>query len=345
MKRYANLPLSLPRVDLGLIPKGYQGTQATLAHIKSLIRKGAKDFYVRQKSIDILLEKSVKAKDYLGEIRAIFEWVQKTIRYTKDPFRVEMLHSARRLLELRAGDCDDMTILLGSMLESIGHPVRLVVTGPDPLRPKLFSHIYLEVFHQGHWIPLDATMPHPMGWEPKTFIKQVIHIERSLHMLNQHQELHRSTDLSSLPDWLTNLIVNIHKGSIKPKDQRIKRLLGLLHQRQLQHQNRWLIRTLEFIHQRGLSHHPRPELAKRVENLMHHWKILSAALDSSTSQQNSTYPTITIPVKSASKASIKKDKILQARPVRPVKVSPVPGVTVRRVATINQHSVPSQKPL
>ena len=71
----------------------------------------------------------------LGEIKALFEWVQRNIRYTKDPFRVEVLHSPRRMLELRAGDCDDMAILLGAMLLSVGHPVRLVVTGPDPLRP------------------------------------------------------------------------------------------------------------------------------------------------------------------------------------------------------------------
>lgn len=48
---------------------------------------------------------------------------------------MEVLHSARRMLELRADDCDDMAILLGEMLESIGHPVRLVITGPDPRKP------------------------------------------------------------------------------------------------------------------------------------------------------------------------------------------------------------------
>jgi hypothetical protein len=81
------------------------------------------------------------------------------------------------MLELRAGDCDDMTILLGSLLESIGHPVRLVLTGPDPLRPGLFSHIYLEVNLRGDWIPCDATMPHPLGWAPRALVKQVISMQ------------------------------------------------------------------------------------------------------------------------------------------------------------------------
>jgi transglutaminase-like putative cysteine protease len=178
MRRYATRPLNPPRIYLGRIPKGYAGTKKTVEHMQALIRQGAKDFYVRQKAIDILLAQGVKPKDYLGEIRALFQWVQRNVRYTKDTFRVEVLHSARRLLELRAGDCDDLSILLGSMLESIGHPVRVVLIGRDPRRPRLFSHVYLEANHKGRWIPLDATMPYPMGWAPRTSVREVIDIER-----------------------------------------------------------------------------------------------------------------------------------------------------------------------
>ena len=149
----------------------------TAAHVGRLIRDGAGDFYVRQKAIDILLERGVPAKDYLGEIDALFRWVQRHVRYTKDPFRIEVLHSARRMLELKAGDCDDMTIVLGALIKSVGHPVRIVLTGPDPLRPDLFSHIYLEARHHDQWIPLDATMPYGMGWSPRTPVRQVLSIE------------------------------------------------------------------------------------------------------------------------------------------------------------------------
>jgi hypothetical protein len=143
-----------------------------------LIREGAKDFYVRQKAIDELLSRGIAGKDYLGEIRTLFEWVRRNVRYTKDPFRVELLHSPRRMLELRAGDCDDMSILLGAMLESIGHPVRLVLVGPDPADPDLFSHVYLESRHQGRWIALDPTMPHPIGWAPRAANRLVIEVPR-----------------------------------------------------------------------------------------------------------------------------------------------------------------------
>lgn len=178
MKRYEAPPPRRLKIQLDRIPQGYPGTQRTVAHVQALIRQGVKDFYVRQKAIDILLEKGVRPKDYLGEIKALFEWVQQNVRYTKDAFRVEMLHSPRRMLELRAGDCDDMSILLGAMLEAIGHPVRLVIVGPALLRPNLFTHVYLEVYLKGRWIPLDATMPFPMGWSPQVFNKKVIPIVR-----------------------------------------------------------------------------------------------------------------------------------------------------------------------
>jgi transglutaminase-like putative cysteine protease len=178
-RRYVAPRLTRPRVYLGQIPKGFSGTKKTVAYMKSLIRAGSKDFYVRQRAIDILFERGVKPKNYLGEIKVLFEWVQQRIRYTKDPFRVEVLHSARRMLELRAGDCDDMTIVLGAMLESVGHPVRLVLTGPDPSRPRLFTHVYLEAHHRGSWIPLDATMRFPMGWAPQVPVKAVVDLDRA----------------------------------------------------------------------------------------------------------------------------------------------------------------------
>jgi hypothetical protein len=177
MKRYLEPRPELPRVERRRIPSGLAGTMTTAAHVGRLIRDGARDFYVRQKAIDILIAHGVPAKDYLGEIDALFQWVQRHVRYTKDPFRIEVLHSARRMLELKAGDCDDMTIVLGALIKSVGHPVRIVLTGPDRRRPELFSHIYLEARHHDQWIPLDATMPYGIGWSPRTPVRQVLSIE------------------------------------------------------------------------------------------------------------------------------------------------------------------------
>jgi hypothetical protein len=48
---------ALPKIYLQKIPKGYWGTLKTIEHIIDLIKQGAKDFYVGQTAIDILLQR------------------------------------------------------------------------------------------------------------------------------------------------------------------------------------------------------------------------------------------------------------------------------------------------
>jgi hypothetical protein len=263
-QRYTSAGPTAPKIYLGHIPKGALGTQKTVEHVQALIRAGAKDFYVRQKSIDILLEKHVKPKDYLGEIKALFEWVQQHIRYTKDTFQVEVLHSAKRMLELRAGDCDDMTILLGAMLEAIGHPVRLVIIGSNPLRHDLFTHIYLDVFHKGRWIPLDATMPYPMGWAPKTMVKKIITIERRPTMMSEDLELHGIGAGVEVPTWLKGLIRAIRSEAMQPKDERVKSLWNLLRDRRELSTHPWVKEVLQRIWTKGLAARPRPLTTEKL---------------------------------------------------------------------------------
>ena len=175
-QRYHPAPILRPRIRTGWLPNGTAGTRRTLELMVNLIREGARDFYVRQAAIDILLNTAVPAKAYLEEIETLFRWIQRNIRYTKDPYRLELLTGALRILQLRIGDCDDMAVLLGAMLESIGHPIRLVVAGYSPVNPKLFSHVYIEVYYRGRWIPLDATMPYPMGWEAPYVVRATMPI-------------------------------------------------------------------------------------------------------------------------------------------------------------------------
>jgi hypothetical protein len=165
-----------PRIRMVRVPKGRRGTLTTARLIGCLIRSGAKDFYVRQKAIEIFRAYRVPAKDRWGEVCALFDWVRRNVRYTRDIFRVELLHSARRMLELCAGDCDDMTILLGALLISTGHPVRLALVGFRPTKPHAYSHIYPEVNVRGRWCALDATMPRPIGWAPPALWKRICEI-------------------------------------------------------------------------------------------------------------------------------------------------------------------------
>jgi transglutaminase-like putative cysteine protease len=168
--------LVVPQIQVLRVPRGQRGTLVTAQLIGGLIERGAKDFYVRQKAIQIFRMYAVRPKDRFGEVCALFDWVRRNIRYTRDIFRVELLHSARRMLELQAGDCDDMTILLGAMLKSTGHPVRLVLAGFRPTKPHSYSHIYPEVNVRGRWMAIDATADRPIGWAPPALWKRICEI-------------------------------------------------------------------------------------------------------------------------------------------------------------------------
>lgn len=168
----------VPKITLRLVPRGNPGTLTTARMIADLIRDGAKDFVVRQCAIDVFRKYGIPAKDRFGEAMALFEWVRRNIRYTRDIFEVELLHTARRMIELRAGDCDDMTILLGAMLLSTGHPVRIALVGFQPDKPHSYSHIYPEVLVKGRWMAADATTPRPFGWAPPAIWKRVCAIGR-----------------------------------------------------------------------------------------------------------------------------------------------------------------------
>ncbi len=105
----------------------------------------------------------VAPKDFGGEIAALFDFVQNEIRYTLDPRGLEQLHHAEEVLRQGAGDCDDMVILLGAMLESIGHRTKTFAMG---FAPGHLTHVILQVWYNGQWVALDPTEAMPPGWMP-----------------------------------------------------------------------------------------------------------------------------------------------------------------------------------
>jgi hypothetical protein len=160
------------------------------------------------------------------------------------------------------------------MLESVGHPIRLVITGPAPFRPGFFSHIYLEVYHKGKWIPLDSTMPFPMGWAPKTFVKKVIAIERRANMSPEDSDLRGTATSQSMPEWLRGLIRAVRHTGLQPRDTRVSTLWKLLQKRNFLRQSPWLQARLRFIWRNGLARQSRPITTWRLVCLLRRWGIL-----------------------------------------------------------------------
>jgi hypothetical protein len=76
----------VPRIRVMRVPKGPRGTIVSASLIANLIREGARDFYVRQKAIEIFRDSGAAPKDRWAEICALFNWVRNNIRYTRDIF-------------------------------------------------------------------------------------------------------------------------------------------------------------------------------------------------------------------------------------------------------------------
>jgi hypothetical protein len=121
-----------------------------------LIDRGKKDPQVRGMAAQIIRAANVPAFDFRGEYRAIFEWVKRNIRWTRDPTNKEGIQDAATTLQWGIGDCDCMSILICSLLGSIGARTRLVTISNHADAPEDFSHIFPEVRLDGRWIPVDA---------------------------------------------------------------------------------------------------------------------------------------------------------------------------------------------
>lgn len=152
-----------------MIPTGPQGTRQTLNIMARVARNGKKTPVVRH--VANILTRELQQKDWKGEIEALHSFVRDRIRYVKDINGVETIHTPDNILKYKQGDCDDKSVLLASLLESIGHKTRFVAVGFAPNR---YSHVYPEVLYKGEWIPLETTEPVNIGWKPKGIKAQLI---------------------------------------------------------------------------------------------------------------------------------------------------------------------------
>ena len=150
------------KIEYKKIPAGVAGTIATLQEMRRIVQDSKRDFLVRDVAATIAQPKL--QKDFGGEIASLYKFVRDEIRYVKDPRGVEMVQTPRAILRTKAGDCDDKSTLLASLLESLGHATRFVAVGFAPGR---YSHVYIEVRRRnGSWVPLETTEPVKAGWAP-----------------------------------------------------------------------------------------------------------------------------------------------------------------------------------
>lgn len=151
------------------IPGGKAGIIRTLKLMRELVRQGKIDMTIRQLALKLVAHLPQKA--WRAQINALFEFVREEIRYVHDINGIETLHTARKVLELGSGDCDDKAILLASLLESVGHPTRFMAIG---FAPDEYEHVLVDTKVGDFWLPLDATEPFDAGWNPPNVVSRLI---------------------------------------------------------------------------------------------------------------------------------------------------------------------------
>jgi Transglutaminase-like superfamily len=158
---------------------GDAGVAQTIALMKKLIDDGVKDPVVNRYAIVALQTSGAMQHDPLSAAQTIFDTVSRNFFFVNDPVgpegAKETLRIPRDTIELRAGDCDDFTVLICSLLGTIGMATRIITVASDPRDPSQFTHVYPEVDIDGEWIPVDAARPGAQfGLAPmRTFRKKI----------------------------------------------------------------------------------------------------------------------------------------------------------------------------
>jgi hypothetical protein len=163
------------KIERVIIPGNNESQmRETLRQIGSAIRKAS--VYPPIRNHAAAVASLAPPKDFLGQLRNIYQDFINRWRYVKDPTSKELVTASPEAIwrltmagdgvgvgyGKGAGDCDCATVALGSMLESIGFKTRLGTTAGINAPPgRLFSHVFI----QAHvprigWITLDPVL-HP----------------------------------------------------------------------------------------------------------------------------------------------------------------------------------------
>lgn len=156
------------RATLERLPSGEAGTHATLQRMRDLVLQ----FKVHPRLIEHArgLVRGLRQKDTAAQIRRLHAWVRDQIQYVRDVRGVETLSTPAVVLVQQQGDCDDKSLLLATLLETIGIPTRFVALGFG----SHFSHVLVEARLGRHWLPLETTEPVPAGWYPRQVRRRLV---------------------------------------------------------------------------------------------------------------------------------------------------------------------------
>jgi transglutaminase-like putative cysteine protease len=167
------VPGSVPH-SIGELPDdSVAATRETLGHMVRLARQYKKDIGIVTLARQLIEGAPGRAnqKNYADFIRILQNFVRDKIRYVQDIKNIETIQTPTRTLEIRTGDCDDKSLLLAALLESIGIPARFLALGYNG---ENYSHVIVEARLGQRWLPLECIADdRGPGWFPESAAKRV----------------------------------------------------------------------------------------------------------------------------------------------------------------------------
>jgi len=158
------------------LPNGKAGNVKTIKFMQKVARERAGHPIVREFALKIIQAAGIPSHHYKEEALAIGDFVKKRVRYVRDPRDSELLQDPVMLIEkleksgFAQGDCDDMALLIATLLLSTGHtPIYRAVRYKNTSGH--FNHIYVITYERNYpakpeRIVLDAILKDkPIGSE------------------------------------------------------------------------------------------------------------------------------------------------------------------------------------
>jgi transglutaminase-like putative cysteine protease len=141
----------------------YPGMKKTVQVIKKAIQSYKDAPFVRRLALAVTGGIHRNKRNGLADMRdndaiadAIYDYMVHHVNYVHDPTGIERLQMPDTTIYTGAGDCDDMAILSGAMLESVGVPSRIRLLGETPGE---FSHILIQYqTANGRWKSFDPSL-------------------------------------------------------------------------------------------------------------------------------------------------------------------------------------------
>jgi hypothetical protein len=134
-------------------------TQETLKLMADFMSDGLRNQWIR----DIAKKITLGSRTVEEESRKIWEWTRRNIKYREDPPGMEWVQSLEASLQIRAGDCDDLAVVAGTLLAALGHQVVPVAVWWDN-RPRFTHAVALDKTSN---LIVDPVAPAFSPWPPQ----------------------------------------------------------------------------------------------------------------------------------------------------------------------------------